>query len=842
MFARPSPDYDGPHVFSIHDAEAIQEMWNKIQKKSCIEVQPVAGNVPLPSESCTTGEPCACEHKPIRFSDEEETAKPFKEFCCASDQPLDQRPLLGEVSNDRITSGISATDAGVLRAHYFNTTDPPQFCDAKGILPNSRDAQTSHDSFPAMSTGLMMTPDAFMAQAGKAESQDSHDMLLPNITVEGKRQAQLAGEKFRARGLHYRARRSSLGQGDRSNYHNRWASYEKPQAFVVSPLEGKRQAQTSAIRLRSRASRVRQGSRGRSDQAIAVDNDGVSETVLVPRSPHHKPEQMDTATSANQKSLLEVFESELAKDPRDCAPTSSSCNQRVSTLPKPTVTDQMNPLASTNHSPPPQPASAAIESGIRTALNGFESCLRGIIDTMKAAQPSRSDQQIMKDSLRFFGGLGEKMASLDTAASDVNTSAARADPEAQSIPSGKQKVDFQLPHMHSSAESWTPAGKETNQSGPLLRPTLMAEASHTQDKTEKSVSGIPSSDILSDSTGPFRYHPPGPIHLPQQNFPQGKPQWSHSTDSPSKPLGYVDHLRGLNSANVQSLPLSAYQHQDFHTSNYTKSDKSASLFDIATRFPTIGQFENGTFSNELAPPAPPPLIDLDLETGNDHSQDTKPCATTIRPESSGQFFNRMAAKYPLKSASSVESSDEHLPHRNAGIGPGSAASKATLLRPFDAFAPEGAPESQHQRGVRRSATVAASNLRRPYSDIFADNARAARWSPASQQRHSTHLSAEASSTSLHLTAMPTMQRKSLPHVNPVNSPAVHRAATIAGVRREANLRPHDAKVRKCVDNLIGLGFDIERSRLRVYASVAGGDLDEAIDIITEDQKVHASRS
>lgn len=826
-----SSQSESAHIFSIDSNKRVHDLWNKLQEKSRDESQYAETNTSASRERLTFHEPYFGRRIPSEFIVREPVSKTLEDGLPMTTKPVDQKPLSDVVLHPSITDTSNATNRENRRDYHFNTTNPPQLHDLEqtSSFMNGRTV-IARDG---METGLLtrqMAPDATEPQPSRASVDTGRNVPAANLTLEGRRQAQLAGEKFRARGLYSRPRKTTAGQGDRSIYHNRWASYktnEIPKAFLSSPTpESKRQAQSVTDRLRSRTSRDRHGVKGFSDHPDTVGNNSDFGVVLEPSAQPSKLKETDRASSNGQKSLLEVFESEFAKHPRDSASqTNYSSNHpyRSSAPPKPIFADQKRPFASASPFAPSHPASTALEDGIQNALNGFETCLRGIVDTLKAAQPTKSNEEILGESMKTFRNLAETIAPLNAVPSEsrVGTAISQVDLKSKIVPEDMKKFDSQFPVMTAYAPII-----------PHIRKPLGGN-------TRQNESDLPP-DFISDFTGPFQYHRPGPIHLPQQHSPQKDRLSTQPGGAAPNSSGYVDHLRRSNSVNVPTNSFTAYRQQGPNPSCHANQNRSVSPLDITIRFPTIGQFENATFAHEFDPPAAPSLIDIDPEIGSDHPLRTKFGATADGTESSGQFFNRMASTRTTKQEAPPASNNEQSLNRSIGVGDGSVADKARLLRPFDAFAPEVPPRKQHVGGVHRSATVAACNLRRPYSENFSRN-RHVGWDPLTTQQsnHGRHerADAEASSVSLPLPASSTT-----PQVKPVETSGIRRSNTDAGARREPNLRPRDIKVRKCVDSLIGLGFDLERSRLRVYASVADGDLDEAIDMLTEDQKMHEGRN
>lgn len=835
----PPSNFDCLHVFSIDGGETVQEIWAKLQRSSQRGSQSGKSGSSTFRERLTINESNSREDVSAHRTVKKDVSDRFEACLCASAKPLDQMPSLCGRLRTPVKGSSSAIGFGNHRAYHFNITDPPQLHGSREEPSISNDdrmeAQARVDPNPLEP---LRATDPIKAQARRPEIDNDH---FSTLTVEGKRQAQLAGEKFRARALYPRPRKMSAGQADRSSYHNRWASYEKHQPFLSSTPKSKRRAQSIAERLGSRTSRIRPAVKGLSDQAGTVGDDWIFGTGPISNYP---PDEAGKANSNGQKSLVDVFESELANHIRDSAcQTDSSLvpSYRSSAPSKLVFPDQTTPSASTSHSSCHQPASTAIEDGIKNALSGFEACLRGTVETLKAAQPLKSDEEILGETLSTFRDLAEKIVPQDAASlkAKVDTSTAQADPNApRDIEIPNSQFPVMSAHTPIFTRIWDPLGQQTKESKACLLPPPVSQASHMRDKPEDLGFGEQDPGFISGFTGPFKYHPSGPIHLPQQSLPKGSSQLTRPGDVAPTLLSYVDHLRPSNAADKQSDSLTICRQQNSTSSDHTKQEKSSSFTDITTRFPTIGQFENATFPSASSPVS---LIDLAPEISPDLSRDTGFSATVNRTESSGQLIKGMTATCPPKDGPPVALHDNQFSNCSIGVNPGSAASKARLLRPFDAFAAEAAHRNHPDGGIRRSATAAACNLRRPHSTVFSGNGHGV-WDHLTTQQRKYKLnecvSTSASSTSLPLPTLSTMQPRPLPHVRSAEILGVRRSTTDAAARRETSLRPRDIKVRRCVDSLMGLGFDLERSRLRVYASVADGDLDQAIDMLTEDQKVH----
>lgn len=313
---------------------------------------------------------------------------------------------------------------------------------------------------------------------------------------------------------------------------------------------------------------------------------------------------------------------------------------------------------------------------------------------------------------------------------------------------------------------------------------------------------------------------------------------------------------------------------------------------VVTHFPTLEQFEGATFTGQPRfPPLPSmePLIPSRPENRHDDSQEsrrgdyesvvakaTDPTLPKVYPsawphpageanptESSGDFFKRMMGL--------TESSKTPVPLDTA-------APEARLMKPFDPLAATrpldsldgtAAPTMSPLRGaVRRVNTVAAaggrynpSNYRRPYSEFFSGDGRmgwdtfvrgyggsstaSARNSEQSSAR--PHAQETEPSPPLHSDSV-AVDRTSEPlsHKHPDPNPAgIKPFTTRAHAGNTHPDYPAAHKMQQCVDQLTALGFGTEENgglkRLVVYAQAAGGDLEEAIEMIEEERKVYKER-
>ncbi len=207
----------GLHIFSIENDENIQDIWHR-----------------------------------IRDSSKDQTGARISDIVVAAHTPdklLKARKMedLPHTANGtKNVDSLRGLEFEDYRTHCFNTINPTRVSAPQEPLDlhneNIMKARIREDSdISTLNQNNVLIKD----QATTQKQEHKKTFVTANLTLEGKRQAQLAGEKFRARGLYYRPRKMSTGPTDRQNYHNRWAMYtsaEKPEVVraVLTP-DAKRQ-------------------------------------------------------------------------------------------------------------------------------------------------------------------------------------------------------------------------------------------------------------------------------------------------------------------------------------------------------------------------------------------------------------------------------------------------------------------------------------------------------------------------------------------------------------------------------------------------------------------------
>jgi len=497
---------------------------------------------------------------------------------------------------------------------------------------------------------------------------------VANLTAEGKRQAQAAGDRLRARTSPSRHRRALMTANDPASHQNRWADYktsaslfppkastEKSQDFSGLSLtsEGKRQAQVAGDKLRLRTNPIRHSrpSRGSvSDHGINKNrwsSYGGARVTRFDERQDAQPEIKETpqikaaelAEPCKQPSLLEVFEAELAKKISDAdshkikakdlvseadfvhLPTVMATSQSAASDTAP-ASSQSNPLPPEINPPldgfklindhlqgltvgnegPAQELSNTIGKGICNAFGGFNAFLQTVSGGMQAA--SKLTCQMADHTREFDGGLLEiataqiQEAEKGVAAvakevksfghETVETNHANTDPavatpeplpitalaEGISVGSGENVVPpLWSMHATSSPLSKTPI-KSCKFEVPMESDT--EENDSLPDLSDIELPGIAAArpDDAAASREP-RYHKPGPIHLPSHALvAQAAPQ--RVREAPPQP---------------ESHPIERGDRADW--------GRSAILPPVATRFPTLAQFEGQSFAhNPRFPPLP----------------------------------------------------------------------------------------------------------------------------------------------------------------------------------------------------------------------------------------------
>lgn len=626
-----------------------------------------------------------------------------------------------------------------------------------------------------------------------------------------------------------------------------------------------------------------------------------------------KAEATMNAEFRNQPSLLEVFEAELSKGSKDSTgsnhgrpisnvePTSfpssfpqpdpqpnafgtvpmSSQNEHTSRQASASSTVESGFVDTHSKTERSHRASDAIELGIRSAVDGFEKCLRGIVDTLQAAQLSKDSDSCDVESsitalrtlaggIATFGGSGISTQGKTNGDNEIDiTDALQAGMQNQDsnvgsqkerAPSGRRSIadgttsrvpgDFSSPIYHLKSVS-SELDKSHRERGKVLgtgRVSLVGR-------------GGASPRFVSDivSSGPYRYHKPGPIHLPP-HATQTKAQLAAANQTALKNAGYVDRLRHFHSTEAVIKPQHVHPAHRQNQSDFMEEPnaEAVDLHPIATtRFPTLAQFES---SNRFeAPTSFPPLPSMEtlvpIVASNRKSASNLESRTVERPIS---ILASQGCDMPKRPKSAIEISPKPTEssgdffNRMTGVSKRSAGTKARLTGPFNYLGSKSLARTDLDNGPRRSATVAGFNhrkapsIRRPYSEMFSGDGRVS-WDAFlgdGISRKGGRLDAQTPSPGQFGS---TQARRSRDCVDQ-NPAKAH--ATNSSPEDDDNDEYHDARtnatsdgrIQSCISQLTELGFGgLDNSRLVVYAETAGGNCEEAIDMILEEQQAYNDR-
>ena len=637
----------------------------------------------------------------------------------------------------------------------------------------------------------------------------------PGLTSEGKRQAQVAGDKLRWRTNPIRhSRPSRVGALEHAISKNRWSSYSG-----------------------TRAARF-------DEQQDAEDEPGDASKIK------------DNEDKRNDcpKSLLEVFEAELARkisatDGEEATEYQSPVQNSVST---PAI--QVNLSGESQVEPSPQGSqvllrlinehlreltarnvalsqdlSTLVGHGIRGLGACMQSIARGLQEvssvSRQAAERSRDgDVQLVDDAVLGFQSLaGDFIAALggQMATNRPGTTSALRD-ESNGVETDLSSTIFDISdHKNPKEDAITalksnqhPANAGEDPSNMVynrgsmhaIAPRYISEKDGSRQPEKESQPR--SAPALSEES---RFHKPGLIQL-------------------SNHTGYVDHLR-----QSQSVEILDEQH-NIQLENSPPLD---------TYFPTLSQFEGELGAAPTFPTLPnmQPLI-----------PQRAPCQHkyVARADESGPTNGSL----PMVGFSSVieGSGQSHNPeiscHSHSALQDryevkplSRLSSAARLAEPFDPLEAEPSARVHLNEGVRRNATVASTDVRRatrrrrPYSEVFDGSGRVP-WGSFLQDN---------------VRELGGLCRTSDDRERPLGANQQHPKRL---ARPEAGSRcsppaaaayddqHHDdstvGKINDCVEQLRDLGFGGQdgdsAGRLLVYAQAADGVLVDAIDLIDEEQR------
>lgn len=639
----------------------------------------------------------------------------------------------------------------------------------------------------------------------------------PGLTSEGRRQAQVAGDKLRWRTNPIRhSRPSRVGASEHAISKNRWSSYSGTRA---ARFDERQNAQDGATNTSSTTDKEE------------VPNNG-------------------------QLSLLEVFEAELAKE----VPTTNSeealgFESPVAQTPVPNPANQVNSSSESQDHPSPhgsqgllglinehlhertagdvalsQDFSTAIDRGIRGLGACMQSIGRGLqevssVSRQAADRTRNAELQLIDDAVLVFqsltGGFTAALGRQMTANRPGTASASRngsAEVDIGSRPTALGPWDGKDPEedavtVRKSHQYHSKGGDGPSEIAYIPRPDHATAPRYISGKPASPQLEIESQSRSAPAMSKKpRFHKPGPIHLP--NRP-----------------GYVDHLR---------------QSQSVRTFEELCNIQRANSPPLDARFPTLAQFGGENFGAAPTFPALPdmqPLVPERAPCQNMHgtrSEEPKPSNGSLPLLSSPS-----SAEGSRQSHDSVNGRHEHSAQQKGHevIPLSRLSSAARLAEPFDPLEAEPSAQPHLTEGLRRNATIASTDIRRaarrrrPYSEVF-DGLGRVPWAGFLQENvreRMGHYRASDDKGRPPSANLEHPERLPRPETRSRRSPL-----TAAGYDNQHHDDSTVGKINDCVEQLRELGFGGQDSdsagRLLVYAQAAEGVLVDAIDLIEEEQR------
>lgn len=672
----------------------------------------------------------------------------------ASMRLIDNQVLAKPKSKEESQQPVTLEDFENRRTHRFNASKPPQLSaadlarQARSDAPFSQAFSTAkvHKPFspftnpPPLTIGAsiaticsvrqrkpgILPKEDWSAPVGiKNTSEPAEGIFgqtllniagssVPSLTIEGKRQAQAAGDKLRARTSPSRHRRGVMTANNLASHQNRWADYNTPnsvfppKASTVLPKdfggpsltsEGKRQAQVAGdstsfrshdpllcklseaarhvpgffsgglalrrvslilihlqmamltvkrrteLRLRTNPIRHSKPSRGSvSDHGINKNrwssyggarvtrfderNDAQNESKVQPQF-----EATEKSEQSKQPSHLEVFETELAKkildgnsqkiDVKDLVTekhinypeirpvTPSPATESVVTASQSkTLPQHLNPLmdglkminehlqglAAPNEGPS-QELSNAIGNSVRTAFGGFNSFLQSISGGIHEA--SHMTRQAADRTREIDGGLlGDAAVQLLNVENGVAALAKKVESIGQEM--NETKESHVIPVAKTASEPVTVScevdstSDDLGENGSILgsMPTASSPASKRPITTRKFEVPMDSDDEERDSlTLTSRIQATRKVTVPPESGAIG-----------SGPGYRAPSIVARQAALPCSRVAPPYPNSHLSdTGNTVYAEKPATLPPVATRFPTLAQFEGQSFTPSFPP-------------------------------------------------------------------------------------------------------------------------------------------------------------------------------------------------------------------------------------------------
>lgn len=662
-------------------------------------------------------------------------------------------------------------------------------------MRSRKGAMTAIDSHQNRWANYKSTTSAFLPKASTSMSSQAFDG--PGLTSEGKRQAQVAGDKLRCCTNPIRHSTPHAGSLENGVSKNRWSLYNG-----------------------TRTTRF-------DERQVAEEEAGdTSKTTGSDELPRH-----------GQPSLLEIFEAELAKK------MSSADNEEASGIrppaPQTEPVVQADPPRETSTTTQSRPLSqgspalwelinehlheltagdmalshdipTAIDHGIRTAVSGVGTCIQGLARGLReassvsqqAAERTRDAEfQLMDDAILGFRSLTRSF----TAALGREMVADRFG--TPSVPRrGSGEVDTSL------------------------NPTALG-ISHDRDPDEDGTTADPCNRL-----------PLGP------SFDSSERNYNPGPNNALAPKYFPDTSKGLQPHKlgpIQPPNSPGYIDQPSEILDEQHSIQSPSPID--TYFPRLAQFEGENLEAAARFPALPDMEPLIPQRAPHQSMSGE-----IGPANGNQSY--ASGSHDVEASQRSQNALDY-PHEQPAQGKGYGStplshltSAARLAGPFDPL--EAAPSARPRltEGLRRNATTASTNIRhaarrrRPYSEGFDGSGRVAWDAFLHGNGHGSRGLYKASDDRNRPVGANKehFRRHAQREAKSGRSPP-----TVLGYDDQHFDDSAVGKINDCVEQLRDLGFGGDDSnsagRLLVYAQAAEGDLVDALDMIDEEQRAYSRR-
>ena len=564
----------------------------------------------------------------------------------------------------------------------------------------------------------------------------------------------------------------------------------------------------------------------------------------------------DEVSRDGQPSLLEVFETELAKKISSTEGREAS-DAESSSVHEPVVSsdDKTQPLPQRSHAvfevinehlqeltagdaALSQDVLIAIDHGVRTAVTGFGACIQGIarglqevslVSRQAAIRTRDADLQLMDDATLGFQRLATGFTNFlgrDVAANqDEPASPPRDRPGEVAMSTSSTKLD--VAHENGPDEIAIDA-RESNEFS-LNEGVESSEAAYSSRSNHAAAPRFISDISASPKLGIERQLRLRPTLSEEPQFHRPRPV------SVPNPPGNVDRVQQTHTVKT------------FDEKDYVQRVDSPP---VNTHFPTLAEFEGGISGATPGFPALPGMEPLIPERAS-----RRPMFITTARES-GPANGSLSCIISPTDAESSERSHKLVPnpseHSTAPDGSeilplSCQSSAARLAGPFDPMEAEPSARLDLTGGLRRNATVASTDirhvarLRRPYSEGFDGSGRVA-WGAFVQDSGRQPRGSHRASNGRGILQNANQQRPKRLSQREVEL----RCSPLAAI--EYDDQHHDdstvAKINDCVEQLRELGFGVDdqsAARLLVYAQAAEGVLVDAIDLIDEEQRAYRER-